>query len=486
MFAVNPLPITVDRDSLVCGIVMALGVLSVLCWRRFKNLSFMEQFLDYRQVPNATEANGDTEVIKENGHVEENKETGKEAWAKKKDPAEKKQKLLSQQYPLSNPPPWIPKPEVNVVSVQPQDSSIKDDDEVPYSSSDEEDSIMSTVHRETMTPYDLSDAGSVERFIPPTEADFLGRVYFSLQFDPVRTVLVVRLIKGEEFPQYVGDSPNVFLELKLVPAMKKDILKTDIHERNANPNLNEIFEFGLPYDLVRKQNLSFTLMYMDKFSHPFPVGELTHHLDHLEVVGAGTVREEIIVCREIQKLQQVKDQPRDLGFGQVLFSLMFMPLTRRLTIVIFKAQHLRMVKEGFPAIYVEVVMINVRKRQRKRKPTTLRTGSLFPVYNEALAFDVADANLEDIRLQVFVKQEMESSPDQVIGRVVLGTNADGSELQHWKEAMTSKKPIAQWHSLREYHSADQSIDGVISPTHKSVISKRKIARFFSTSSEDEC
>ena len=45
------------------------------------------------------------------------------------------------QYPVSNTPPWIPKPEVSVVSVQPQDSSIKDDDEVPYSSSDEEETI---------------------------------------------------------------------------------------------------------------------------------------------------------------------------------------------------------------------------------------------------------------------------------------------------------------------------------------------------------
>ena len=121
-----------------------------------------------------------------------------------------------------------------------------------------------------------------------------------------RTVLIVKLIKGEEFPQYAGDSPNVFLELRLVPAMKKEILKTDIHERNANPNLNEVFEFGLPYDVVKQQNLSFTLMYMDKFSHPFPVGEVTHHLDHLEMVGAGTVREEMIVCREIQRLQQVR------------------------------------------------------------------------------------------------------------------------------------------------------------------------------------
>ena len=54
---------------------MALGVLSVLCWRRFRNLSFMEQFLDYRQVPTATEASETTEIITENGHVEDIKET---------------------------------------------------------------------------------------------------------------------------------------------------------------------------------------------------------------------------------------------------------------------------------------------------------------------------------------------------------------------------------------------------------------------------
>jgi len=53
---------------------MALGVLSVLCWKRFRNLSFMEQFLDYRQVPTATEANETNQEIS-NGHAEEVKET---------------------------------------------------------------------------------------------------------------------------------------------------------------------------------------------------------------------------------------------------------------------------------------------------------------------------------------------------------------------------------------------------------------------------
>ena len=46
--------------------------------------------------------------------------------------------------------------------------------------------FQSPATRETMTPYDLTDSGPVERYIPPSEADFLGRVYFSLQFDSVR------------------------------------------------------------------------------------------------------------------------------------------------------------------------------------------------------------------------------------------------------------------------------------------------------------
>ena len=62
---------------------MALGVLSVMCWRRFRNLSFMEQFLDYRQVPTATEANETTEEVKEKIHVEEAKETASEETGEK-------------------------------------------------------------------------------------------------------------------------------------------------------------------------------------------------------------------------------------------------------------------------------------------------------------------------------------------------------------------------------------------------------------------
>lgn len=121
-----------------------------------------------------------------------------------------------------------------------------------------------------------------------------------------RTAMIVRLIKGEDLPSYLGEAPNIFMEIQLTPVMKADILKTEIHERNANPNFNEVFEFELPYDVIRKQSLHFSLIYMDKYSHPFTVGDVIHPLDHLEQESSGVLKEEMIVCREIQKLQKVR------------------------------------------------------------------------------------------------------------------------------------------------------------------------------------
>ena len=137
-----------------------------------------------------------------------------------------------------------------------------------------------------------------------------------------------------------------------------------------------------------------------------------------------------------------------------------------------------------PAVYVEIVMINPVRKLRKRKTTTLKSGTLCPVYNEAMAFDTTYMNLPDIRFQVYVKQEMESEADIVLGRVGLGMNAQGLELQHWKETMTSKKPIAHWHSLHEFHPLTKPIAELKSNLRSSP-PPRQITRFFSTSSEDE-
>lgn len=127
-------------------VVMAIGVLSMLCWRKFKNLSFKEQFLDYHEVATNSEdkalpsQNGD-QPWKENG--KKKKPAGKSV-----QPREKERYFTSQpppapgRYAVQSPPPWTPKPEINVVSVQPQDPD-REEGEVPYSSSDEEETVSS-------------------------------------------------------------------------------------------------------------------------------------------------------------------------------------------------------------------------------------------------------------------------------------------------------------------------------------------------------
>ena len=65
-------------------------------------------------------------------------------------------------------------------------------------------------------------------------------------------MLIVKLIKGEELPPYRDQAPSVFMEVKLTPSMKKEFLKSDIHEMASNPNFNEQFEFGLTYEEAKK------------------------------------------------------------------------------------------------------------------------------------------------------------------------------------------------------------------------------------------
>lgn len=129
-------------------------------------------------------------------------------------------------------------------------------------------------------------------------------------------------------------------------------------------------------------------------------------------------------------------------------------------------------------------MIDTARRLRKRKPTTLKTGTLAPVYNEAMAFDVANMELTDIKLQLFVKQKMEGEADKIMGRVILGSNATELELQHWNEAMSSKKPLAYWHSLKGFYPAFTA-KGLSQKQFLSMSPQNRIARFFNTSSDND-
>lgn len=93
--------------------------------------------------------------------------------------------------------------------------------------------------------------------------------------------------------------------------------------------------------------------------------------------------------------------------------------------------------------YVKVYLLMAGKRVKKKK-TTVRKGTLNPVFNEAVSFDISVDAMNSVDLLLSVMHE-----NEVIGCVSLGAHATGKELGHWREVRTANKPVAHWHVLQD-------------------------------------
>lgn len=93
--------------------------------------------------------------------------------------------------------------------------------------------------------------------------------------------------------------------------------------------------------------------------------------------------------------------------------------------------------------YVKVYLLVAGKRVKKKKTST-RKGSLNPVFNEAVSFDIAMDAMNSVDLLLSVMHE-----NMVIGCVAIGAHATGKELGHWREVRTANKPVAHWHLLQD-------------------------------------
>lgn len=86
----------------------------------------------------------------------------------------------------------------------------------------------------------------------------------------------------------------------------------------------------------------------------------------------------------------------------------------------------------------------------KRKKTSVRRGSINPVWNEALAFNVPAEVLPKVTLEVSVLDHDLIGHGEVLGQCVLGAGRSGQELSHWNDMMANqRKSIAMWHTLQK-------------------------------------
>lgn len=262
----------------------------------------------------------------------------------------------------------------------------------------------------------------------------LGQAHFTVAYDQHRSCLIVTLIKALNLSpiQKEWSKPcNPYVIVQLLPDYRHQLQST-VHKKNTNPRFNETFEFELSYRELQLQTLWLTFLSFDPSSRHEVIGQVVLPLADLELSNENVFRTDI---RPSLKKQ--------VALGELMISLGYLKSAERLTIVVIKARNLPAINIKGTDAYVKVYLLVAGKRVKKRK-TSVRKGTLNPVFNEAVSFDIAADALNSVDLLLSVLHE-----NEIIGCVPIGAHATGKELRHWKEVRTANKPIAHWHSLQD-------------------------------------
>lgn len=262
----------------------------------------------------------------------------------------------------------------------------------------------------------------------------LGQAHFIVKFDQHRSVLTVRLVKAlnlSPMEKEWSKPCNPYVIVQLLPDYRHQLQST-VHKKTTNPRFNETFEFELSYRELQLQTLWLTFLSFDPSSRHEVIGQVVVPLADLELSNENVFRTDI---RPSLKKQ--------VALGELMVSLGYLKSAERLTIVVIKARNLPAINIKGTDPYVKVYLLAAGKRLKKKK-TSVRKGTLNPVFNEAVSFDIAMDALNSVDLLLSVMHE-----NEIIGCVPIGAHSTGKELSHWREVRTANKPVAHWHSLQD-------------------------------------
>ncbi|KAK4310125.1 hypothetical protein Pmani_018282 [Petrolisthes manimaculis] len=251
--------------------------------------------------------------------------------------------------------------------------------------------------------------------------------------------LEVVVIDGNDL---VGPDPlalvDSYVRVFLLPD-KSTNMQTRVCRRTNNPTYRERFLFALEEEEVRVRCLAFYMYASDKFTNTL-IGEVTLKLADLDLSAPASAL-----------LTLTDTGQRGVGYGEIMFSLSYLPTAERLTVVVVKARSLQFSGDknsGDP--FVKVYVLQNGKKVMKKK-TSMKKDTRTPVFNEAMIFSVPAPALHNIQLRVTVaEQSNDGGPAKSVGHVIVGTQATGKALSHWNQMMSAlRKPIGMWHPLRK-------------------------------------
>ncbi|XP_021355853.1 synaptotagmin-11-like isoform X1 [Mizuhopecten yessoensis] len=287
-----------------------------------------------------------------------------------------------------------------------------------------------------------------EKQIDENKIQKLGNLHFSVEYDSLKTALLVTILRAVDLPQrdpsLGGCDP--YVKLQLLPD-KRHKCKTRVLRKTLSPTYDETFTFyGISENQIQGITLHFVVLSFDRFSRDEIIGEVVYPLH-----GVDPTQKEIHLTKEINP-RHLKFQMQ--GRGDLLVSLCYQPAANRLTVVVLKARNLPKMDitglsgENYP--YVKIYLLYNGQRIAKKK-THVKKRTLNPVFNESFLFDVPyNEGLQNISLEFLLLDWDRVTKNEVIGRLEIGARTSSQQLHHWSEVINCpRKQIAEWHKLKE-------------------------------------
>ncbi|CAG9766093.1 unnamed protein product [Ceutorhynchus assimilis] len=272
------------------------------------------------------------------------------------------------------------------------------------------------------------------------EYNVTGYLCIGLEYDSESWDFIVNVLEAKDLSgvAYNNGFLDTYVRVSLLPD-KEATIQTKVYRSTSSPSYKERFLFTLNPREQMQRTLSLQLYVTDVLSHT--------------LIGEGELRlTDVSLKQPVTTWVSLTDTgQKGTEFGEIMFSLSYLPTAERLTVVVVKARNLKIQPPSPMEVFVKVYLMQQNKKINKKKTST-KKGERCPIFNEAMMFSVPAHTLNSIQMRLTVA-EMPSDDnvkDTPIGHVIVGGQASGRSLSHWNQMLTAlRKPVAMWHSLRK-------------------------------------
>ena len=278
---------------------------------------------------------------------------------------------------------------------------------------------------------------------------YVGKLKYKLEYDFTRKTLNVTVIQCSDLPAMdFNGSSDPYVKLYLMPEVEAKF-RTLVHHKTLNPVFNEIFSFeNISYRDTIDKIVVFNVFDYDWFSKNDYIGEVQVPLSTIDL------------AQTIEEWKDISLVKNDQYLGDICLNLRYVPSSGKLTVGILECKNLKKMDiTGSSDPYVKIKLLDQKgKRIGEKKKTSVKMQNLNPYFNESFVFFVKEELLREVTLELTVCDYDKIGSSEFIGKVSVGYNRKGVELQHWREMLkTPRHSAVQWHVLKNlgYNEEDE-------------------------------